>query len=96
MQLNNLSDAELSKLPLEYQVEALRETVKELTNVIATLEYKVDEFTNATKSIVSEMDREVLRMSNTLEIEMYEHINTPHTILITSKKEGDKNESNIP
>lgn len=90
MQLNNLSDAELSKLPLEYQVEALRETVKELTNVIATLEYKVDEFTNATKSIVSEMDREVLRMSNTLEIEMYEHINTPHTILITSKKEGDK------
>lgn len=96
MQLNNLSDAELSKLPLEYQVEALRETVKELTNVIATLEYKVDEFTNATKSIVSEMDREVLRMSNTLEIEMYDHINTPHTILITSKKEGDKNESNIP
>lgn len=96
MQLNNLSDAELSKLPLEYQVEALRETVKELTNVIATLEYKVDEFTNATKSIVSEMDREVLRMSNTLEIEMYKHINVPHTILITSKKEGDENESNIP
>lgn len=96
MQLNNLSDAELSKLPLEYQVEALRETVRELTNVIATLEYKVDEFTNATKSIVSEMDREVLRMSNTLEIEMYEHINAPHTILITSKKEGDENESNIP
>jgi hypothetical protein len=42
------------------------------------------------------MDSEVLKVSNALEIEMYEHINTPHTILITSKKEGDKNENNIP
>jgi predicted RNase H-like nuclease (RuvC/YqgF family) len=96
MRLSSLSDSELSKLPLEYQVEALRDTVKELAYTIATIEDKLEEFTNATKSIISEMDSEVLKVSNALEIEMYEHINTPHTILITSKKEGDKNESNIP
>lgn len=103
MNLAVLSQEELDKYPLEDQVKLLRDCLENTQNSFFKLLERVEQINRdlgeemGIKSYqlgvaLNQLDNSIDGLNN----EFVTHINNPHTILITSKKEGDKNESNIP
>lgn len=97
MNLSMISQEELDKYPLEDQIKLLRGCLENTQNALFDFWEKIEQInSNLSEEIgiksyqlgvaLNQLDNSIDGLNNEFAI----HTNIPHTILITSKKEGDK------